>query len=245
MPRSTRATPALAVRLAAPVRARIIASRLPARSSACASPTPGISRPNSSLSRRERSWSPPISSAEHLRDVGDDAVAGAAPERVVDPLQVVEVDDHHRAALAGQAARADLAVDGRLEGATVHQAGQLVVLGEVAEPVLGRLLLADVGDQALDDHHAVRRWPCRPRPGRGPRSSCRRACGSGRRCRAATPSMAQRVLGLEHPLEVVGVERALPEVGVGHRLVDRVAGDLLDLRGDEVPLAARSRAPAR
>ena len=176
---------------------------------------------------------------EHLRDVGDDAIAGAAPEGVVDPLQVVEVDDHHRAALARQAARAEHPVDGRLEGATVHQARELVVFGEVAEPVLGRLLLADVGDQALDDHHPV----LVGRAGGGPVADPDQLAAApanpvgdveGR------PLARAAVLRLEHPLEVVGMHRPLPEVGVGHDLLRGPAGDLLDLRRDEVPLSLRA-----
>ena len=72
-------------------------------------------------------------------DLADQVVAGVVAERVVDRLEAVDVDDHHRAAAAVAGAEGDVLVELGAEAAAVEQAGQRVVVGQVAELGLGPL----------------------------------------------------------------------------------------------------------
>ena len=60
-------------------------------------------------------------------------------ERVVDQLEAVDVDDHHRALAAVAGAEGDELVEFGAETAPIEEAGQGVVVGEVAELGLGPL----------------------------------------------------------------------------------------------------------
>ena len=61
------------------------------------------------------------------------------PKRVVDRLEAVDVDDHHRALAAVAGAEGDVLVELGAEAAAVEQAGQRVVVGEIAQLGLGLL----------------------------------------------------------------------------------------------------------
>ena len=74
--------------------------------------------------------------------LADQVVAGVVAERVVDRLEAVDVDDHHRALAAVAGAEGDVLVELGAEAAPVEQPGQRVVVGEVAELGLGLLGLA-------------------------------------------------------------------------------------------------------
>jgi hypothetical protein len=58
-------------------------------------------------------------------------------ERVVDRLEAVDVDDHHRALAAVAGGEGDVAVELGAEAAAVEQPGQRVVVGQVAQLRLG------------------------------------------------------------------------------------------------------------
>ena len=60
-------------------------------------------------------------------------------ERVVDRLEAVDVDDHHRALAAVAGAEGDVLVELGAEAAPVEQPGERVVVGEVAQLGLGLL----------------------------------------------------------------------------------------------------------
>jgi hypothetical protein len=68
-------------------------------------------------------------------------------QAVVDRLEAVDVDDHHRALAAVAAGEGDVGVQLGAETAAVEQAGQRVVIGDVAQLGLGLLGL----DQRLVD----------------------------------------------------------------------------------------------
>ena len=71
-----------------------------------------------------------------LQPLGDDLeqlVAVVVPERVVDLLEAVEVDEQHRDR-ALRAHALDRALDALVEERAVRQAGERVVEGEVAQP---------------------------------------------------------------------------------------------------------------
>ena len=71
---------------------------------------------------------------QHLGEAPQDVVAGVVAERVVDALEVVEVD-HQQRQLAARAELVEVAVDRELEAAAVAQPGQRIVGGEVLEPL--------------------------------------------------------------------------------------------------------------
>ena len=77
--------------------------------------------------------------AHHRGDLADQVVAGVVAERVVDPLEAVDVDDHHRAATAVAGAEGDVLIELGAEAAAVEQPGQRVVVGQVAKLGLGPL----------------------------------------------------------------------------------------------------------
>ena len=108
-----------------------------------------------------------------------DAVAGGVAERIVDVLEAVQVEEQHRDA-AFLAARAhDRARQALGQQRAVRQAGQRVVVRQVAQFLLGALLVGDVGEHA-------RRNGCAGRRRRAPRCS-RSSTGIPRRpCAAAT-----------------------------------------------------------
>ena len=84
------------------------------------------------------------------RELGGDRlqqlVAGAVPVGVVDLLEGVEVEHEQRGLLAVAPAARDLHRELALEQAAVVQAGERVVLGEVAQALLHHLALGDVLD---------------------------------------------------------------------------------------------------
>jgi hypothetical protein len=59
--------------------------------------------------------------------------------RVVDRLEAVDVDDHHRPLAAVAGAEGDVLVELGAEAATVEQPGERVVVGEIAKLRLGPL----------------------------------------------------------------------------------------------------------
>ena len=122
-------------------------------------------------------------------------VAGAVAQRVVDQLEAVEVEEHHReAALRVGAGSARSPAPGMLvEARAVGQAGQAVVEGDVVQPRLGVAARGDVlhlQDQARRARSRRRR---RSRCAARPRPLARR--GGGSAVRSAKPSSpgAQRV----------------------------------------------------
>ena len=102
--------------------------------------------------------------AHDRRDLADQVVAGLVAEPVVDRLEAVDVDDHHRALAAVAGAEGDVLVELGAEAAAVEQAGERVVVGEVAQLGLGLLGLA----QGLVDDLAVLRLELARAPPRSP-----------------------------------------------------------------------------
>src|SRR5262249_284945 len=74
-------------------------------------------------------------------------VAGLVAEAVVDGLEAVDVDDHHRPLTPVPGAERDVAVQFGAEAATVEEARERIVIGEVPEFRLGlRSALESAGD---------------------------------------------------------------------------------------------------
>jgi len=86
--------------------------------------------------------------AQDRRDLADQVVPGVVAERVVDALEAVDVDDHHRPLAAVAGGEGDVLVELAAEAAPVEQPGERVVVGEVAQLGLG---LLGVGQRLLDD----------------------------------------------------------------------------------------------
>ena len=90
--------------------------------------------------------------AQQSRDRDEELVAGVVPERVVDLLEVVEVEQQQGAGRTVPAAPVEVALELALEAAPVGQPGEHVVVGEVGEPVEVAAAVGDVDDV---DHHDV------------------------------------------------------------------------------------------
>ena len=91
-----------------------------------------------------------VGTADHAQQARgrclEDAVTGGVAERVVDDLEVVQVQEQHRHAAAlppGAHHRTRQALG---QQAAVGQAGQGVVVGQIAQLLLGALLVGDVVD---------------------------------------------------------------------------------------------------
>ena len=69
----------------------------------------------------------------------DDLVAGDQAEQIVDQLEPVEVDQHHRQQLAGSTRPLDRLGQAVVEQEPVRQAGQRIVIGEAAQGLLSLL----------------------------------------------------------------------------------------------------------
>ena len=159
----------------------------------------------------------------------EDPVAGAVAERVVDDLEVVEVEEQDGRARPAALAAGEGALDVVAEQDPVRQAGQRIVERVVAELRLEDLAVGRVDEQALRD---------------GP--SADRLLGHRERL-VADPHLAA-VAG-DHPVlrpqgqaglpvldvggdrlaPVVGVDEARPQLRVGHELVRPIAEDPADL----------------
>ena len=89
--------------------------------------------------------------AEPAGDAAQQRVPGRVPERVVDVLEVVEIDEQHRDPSAVAPGQRQGPPEPVPEQGAVRQAGEIVVVRQVADAVLGLLALGDV---VVDhDHH--------------------------------------------------------------------------------------------
>ena len=88
--------------------------------------------------------------AEALRQLDQQLVAGVVAQRVVHELEVVQVQEQDADAEVEPAGTRERALEHLLEQRTVRQTGQLVVVREERDLLLGRLALGDVEDHALD-----------------------------------------------------------------------------------------------
>src|SRR5581483_5630868 len=90
---------------------------------------------------------------EYARHVAQHGVAGGMTGRVVDALEVVDVDAQYRAVFGVAAGPGQLALELLVEPAAVEQAGELVVVGHVSQALLVAHALGHVArdDRALHD----------------------------------------------------------------------------------------------
>ena len=136
--------------------------------------------------------------AESLRHLGEQQVAGLVAERVVDQLEVVEVEEDDRQllrvrVLCEQAARQLLQ-----KALAVQQPGQLIVLRHVEDAALRPLLVGDVledGDEVLD---VANRMADRARGLLGVHLIAARAAQDG----LAAPRLPRAMTGVQHVVEV-------------------------------------------
>ena len=128
------------------VRSRTSSSRLWPSAFASSSSAIGSSTANSSPPRRADRVGPAQALEQHAGDPDDQLVAGVVAERVVDRLEVVDVEHQQRAAGAVARDLREVAADLELEAAAVEQAGQRVVVGHVLQLLLEALALRDVLD---------------------------------------------------------------------------------------------------
>ena len=83
-------------------------------------------------------------------------VADMMAERVVDMLEVVEIEHHHRHLILVAARLRDIVAQAILEQDPVRQARQRIVQRHVPDPYFGFLAIGDVADVALDDVGTLR-----------------------------------------------------------------------------------------
>ena len=88
---------------------------------------------------------------ETPRHLAQKRVPGIVAEGVVDGLERIEVEQHQRHGLVAAPAAADRMSEAVLEPPSVRQAGQSIMVGEVAHALLGALALGDVD---VDAHQA-------------------------------------------------------------------------------------------
>ena len=113
-----------------------------ARSRSAARSAPGLSVPgriatNSSPPQRASSSPPRTAPREPARHVGQHLVAGLVPVRVVDRLEVVDVDPHEREHASVAHAERDLALELVRAVAAVRQRGQVIGQRLPREPPVG------------------------------------------------------------------------------------------------------------
>ena len=88
--------------------------------------------------------------AEAIRQLDQQLIAGVMPEGVVHELEVVEVQEQHADPQVEAPRARQRALEHLLEQRAVRQAGELVVVGEERDLLLGQLPLRDVEDHSLD-----------------------------------------------------------------------------------------------
>ncbi len=66
---------------------------------------------------------------------------------VVDELEIVEVEEHHREPATGATGPAERVLEPVEEQRPVRQAGQRIMAGAIGERLGGELALGDVGDR--------------------------------------------------------------------------------------------------
>ena len=88
--------------------------------------------------------------ADASRRLFQQQVAHVVPERVVDLLELVEVDEHQRHFQAGAVRFLDLLRQPVMEHAAVGQAGQRIVVGLVPDQFLGCFPAGDVADKPIE-----------------------------------------------------------------------------------------------
>ena len=108
---------------------------------------------NSSPPRRVAVSQAADAAVQAPRDLLQHRVALGVAERVVDVLEVVEVEEDHRERRAAAPAARQRLLDAVAQQHAVREAGERVVAGLVQQPALERLAVADVAgvqDDALD-----------------------------------------------------------------------------------------------
>ena len=152
-------SPSASTQIARAARAEPVArARLPARGSVAGAIT-AISSPADAAEQVGLA----AGGAQHVRDVHEDAVAGAVTAEVVDELEVVEVEDSSASGSSERRGARDLTGEVLVEGPVVEEAGQRVgARAAVARP---QELIVDG-----DAHDAAARTPARAAP---PRPSTR------------------------------------------------------------------------
>ena len=95
----------------------------------------------------------------HPQPVGDaleEQVAGVMAERIVDVLEVVEIEKERERGSSSSACPCERPLDEALQGGAVEEPREAIMRGGVAQPRLGGLLVRDVGGDA-DGARAGRR----------------------------------------------------------------------------------------
>ena len=99
--------------------------------------------------------------AQAIGDRAQELVAAGMAERIVDLLELVEVDEQQRRELVGLARRREEMLDLVAEIDAVGQCGQFVITRKMADPRFGGAPLGDV----LDQHHRAAAGHRLERPG--------------------------------------------------------------------------------
>ena len=187
--------------------ARLHVERRPARGRSCGAARPagarrplhgargpgtlGSSTANSSPPRRASVSPCTERPRQPQRHLAQQLVAVGVPERVVDLLEAVEVDEQHRCLIVAARGGRERALDPVLEQHTIGQAGQRVVRRLAAQPARSErddAVQRGPEQQQADGEHPVHRARIRRRS--RPRSRCGR--GRPRRRRRVRASAVSR-----------------------------------------------------
>ena len=171
--------------------------------------------------------------AQALAHEREQAVAGDVAEAVVDRLEAVEVEDHHRDQALVAPRPGERALEPVLEQRAVGEPGQLVVLRQAAE-----LLGAGAAGPGRSG------WCARDGSHRAAVLSRKSATPSAIACRSSSsvPARASMTIGARQPRSLRGAHQ-LEAVAVGQRRVDQA--DVEPARAQPGERRSRGRAPAR
>ncbi len=185
--------------------------------------------------------------ADGLGDLAQEGVAGGVTGRIVDRLEVIEVDiDEHVFALAA-AGRVDGGGEGPVEGGAVGQTRQLVVGGRMGELALQAPALGDVLE---DEDHAAPGFPRKSDRRRGAADVAQEAIAAHHAALvlvAQGPAVGEALLGRTAQRAAVGLVAELEDVGnepaqgLGGGNAGQVLGGGID-EGDDAVFVGRDHA---
>ena len=178
-------------------------------------------------------------------DLLQNAVSAQVPERVVDLLEPVEVDHHHREVAPGAARGPQRVLNAVVEEAAIRKARQRVVQGLVLDLdhlmalqglalVEGSLGLAAVGDVDHVALHVQRRSRLVVDEHGGVMDPHGAAVARGQAIFAVERSAAlvHRCECRQHPLAIVRIQQVAEKIRVGHPFRRRVSDQVCNLRAD-------------
>src|SRR6185437_14405372 len=95
--------------------------------------------------------------ADPARELGDHAIAGVVPERVVDRLEAIEIDHHQREPPAARRGGGERLAQTRAQSEAIVEPRERIVISEEGDALLGAFAIGDVLDHGPHELCAVAR----------------------------------------------------------------------------------------